>query len=824
MKISYNWLKDYLDFELSPEKLSELLTDSGLEVEGLEKWQSVKGGMEGIVIGKVVTCEKHPNADKLSVTTVDVGDGKLLPIVCGAPNVATGQKVVVATVGTKLYDGDNAFEIKRAKLRGEVSEGMICAEDEIGLGDSHDGIMVLEDDAKTGTPASEYFNITEDWIFEIGLTPNRTDAMSHIGVDRDIKAVFDNLDFLNNIKPDRKINLPSVSDFRQDNNDLDIDVIVENPEACPRYTGVTISGIEVGESPDWLKNRLNAIGLRPINNIVDITNFVLHETGQPLHAFDADEIKGKKVVVKKMPKGTKFITLDEVERELTDSDLMICNSEEGMCIGGVFGGLESGVTEKTTSIFLESAWFDPVHIRKTSKHHDLQTDASFRFERGIDPEMVVFALKRAALLIKEIAGGKISSEIKDVYSRPFKKTEVDVSWMNIDRLIGKSLGKDVIKNILISLEFEIKEESDDGMKLIVPSYRIDVTREADVIEEILRIYGYNNIEIPPRQTSAIAHSKKPDAEKVKNTIAAFLSDNGFSEIMNNSLTKAAYYEECKAFNEKRSVEILNPLSRDLNVMRQSLLFGGLEVISYNLNRKNADQKLYEFGKVYFKNPDAGSDKSVTEKYSEVNNLALFVTGKKDNESWYQQEKNVDFTYIKAMSQNLLRRIGIPFYKFDYIKSEKEYFDYGLNVIYNKKQVFEIGKISPKLMKMFDIKQSLFYAGFNYDYVFELIKRVKIQYTPISKFPEVRRDLALLLDKSIPFAEVEKLAYNTERKLLKSVNLFDVYEGKNIEEGKKSYAVSFILQDNDKTLTDKVIDKVMKKMMRVFEDKLNASIR
>ncbi len=824
MKISYNWLKDYLDFELSPEKLSELLTDSGLEVEGLEKWQSVTGGMEGIVIGKVITCEKHPNADKLSVTTVDVGDGRILPIVCGAPNVAAGQKVVVATVGTKLYDGENAFEIKKAKLRGEVSEGMICAEDEIGVGTSHDGIMVLDDNAQTGMPAKEYFNISEDYIFEIGLTPNRTDAMSHIGVDRDIKAVLDNIDFLNNNNTGRHINIPPVDDFNIDNRDLDIDVIVENPEACPRYTGVTISGIQVKESPDWLKNRLNAIGLRPINNIVDITNFVLHETGQPLHAFDADKITGKKVIVKKLPKGTKFITLDEVERELTENDLMICDAEKPMCKGGVFGGFDSGVTETTKSIFLESAWFDPVHIRKTSKHHDLQTDASFRFERGIDPEMVLYALKRAALLIKEIAGGKISSDIKDVYSKPFVKTEVDVLWKNIDRLIGKNLGKDVIKNILSSLEFEILEDTVDGMKLSVPSYRIDVTREADVIEEILRVYGYNNIEIPVRQTSAIVHGKKPDPEKVKNSVAAYLSDNGFSEIINNSLTKGAYYEECKAFDEKQSVQILNSLSRDLNVMRQSLLFGGLEVISYNFNRKNSDQKLYEFGKVYFKNSEPEGDKSVIEKYNEINNLALFVTGKKENESWYIPGKEIDFTFIKAMSQNLLRRIGIPFYKFDYVRSNKEYFDYGLDVFYNKKQVFEAGKISSSLLKKFDIKQDVFCAMFDWDYVFELNKKVKIQYTPISKFPEVRRDLALLLDKSIPFAEVEKLAYDTERKLLKEVNLFDVYEGKNIDAGKKSYAVSFILQDSEKTLTDKVIDKVMKKLIRTYEQKLNANIR
>jgi phenylalanyl-tRNA synthetase beta chain len=824
MKISYNWLKDYLNFELSPEKLSKLLTDSGLEVEGLEKWQSVKGGMEGIVIGEVVTCEKHPNADKLSVTTVDIGDGTLLPIVCGAPNVAAGQKVVVATVGTKLYEGDNYFEIKKAKLRGEVSEGMICAEDEIGLGTSHDGIMVLDEKAKPGTTAAGFFNITEDYIFEIGLTPNRTDAMSHIGTDRDIKAVLDNIDFLNKIQSEREINPPSIDKFKVDNHDLDIEVIVENSEACPRYTGVTISGIEVKESPDWLKNRLNAIGLKPINNIVDITNYVLHETGQPLHAFDADKITGNKVVVKKLSKGTKFTTLDEEERELTGNDLMICNTKEGMCIGGVFGGLKSGVTGQTTNIFLESAWFDPVHIRKTSKHHDLNTDASFRFERGIDPEMVIYALKRASLLIQELAGGVISSEIKDVYSKPFENTNVGVYWKNIDRLIGKNLGNDVIKNILISLEFKILEETEEGMKLSVPSYRIDVTREADVIEEILRIYGYDNIEIPAHQNSAISHRKKPDSEKVKNTIAAFLSDNSFREIMNNSLTKADYYEKCNDFDENRNVKILNPLSRDLNVMRQSLLFGGLEVISYNLNRRITDQKLFEFGKTYFKNPGTDEGRQVTEKYDEINNLAIFVTGKKDNESWYTPVKEVDFTFLKAMSQNLLRRIGIPFYKFEYLTSKKEYFDYGLEVSYNKKQVFEIGKISSKLLKNFDIKQSVLFAAFNWDYVFELVKKVKIEYVGIPKYPEVRRDLALLLDKKIPFADVEKLAYETERKLLKSVNLFDVYEGENIVKDKKSYAVSFILQDKDKTLTDKVIDKVMKKMMRVFEEKLNASIR
>ncbi|MCD4789444.1 MAG: phenylalanine--tRNA ligase subunit beta [Bacteroidales bacterium] len=824
MKISYNWLKQYLDFDLSPEKLSELLTDCGLEVEGLEKWQSVKGGLEGIVIGEVKTCEKHPDADRLSITTVDVGRDKLLPVVCGAPNVAAGQKVVVATVGTKLYKEDDFFEIKKAKLRGEPSEGMICAEDELGLGTSHEGIMVLNQDAKTGTPASEYFGIEEDYIFEIGLTPNRTDAMAHIGVARDIKAVLDNNDFIANKTQTRQLKIPPVENFKTENHSRDIEVIVENTEACPRYAGVTITGIEVKESPDWLKNRLNAIGLRPINNIVDITNYVLHETGQPLHAFDADEITGNKVIVKKLPKDSIFITLDEIERKLTGNDLMICNATGGMCIGGVFGGVKSGVTEKTKNIFLESAWFDPVHIRKTSKHHDLQTDASFRFERGVDPEMILYALRRAALMIKEIAGGIISSEIKDVYPNPFKKININVTWKNIDRLIGKSIGKEVIKNILHSLEFEIPEQNDERLKLAVPSYRVDVTREADVIEEILRIYGYNNIEIPAQQLSSISHTIKPDAEKIQNLVSDYLSNNGFKEIINNSLTKSAYYETHKDFNEDKSVNILNPLSRDLNVMRQTLLFGGLETILYNLNRKNHDQKIYEFGKVYTLIPEKSKAQDVTEKYIEVNHLALFITGRIEKESWYTDDKPVDYNYLKALSSNLLKRIGINIAKLNSEKTKKNYLSTGMSYISDKGKLLEIGVISKSMLVELDIKQNVFYTELNRDLALELVRGNKIRYKGVPKFPEVRRDLALLLDRNVPFAEVEKLAYRVESKILKEINLFDVYEGENIEEGKKSYAVSFILQDEEKTLTDKVIDKIMNKMMKAFEDNLNATIR
>jgi len=821
MKISYNWLKDYLKIDLDPEKLSELLTDCGLEVEGLEKWQSVKGGLEGIVIGEVKTCEKHPDADRLSITTVDVGEESFLPIVCGAPNVATGQKVVVATVGTTLYDGDDSFVIKKAKLRGQPSEGMICAEDELGLGTLHDGIMVLDPDAKVGSKASDYFNIVEDYVFEIGLTPNRTDAISHIGVARDIKAVLENQDFIQKNDIARELRLPDLSNCKQENNNLDIPVTVEDIDACPRYTGVTISGIEVKESPEWLQNRLSAIGLRPINNIVDITNYVLHETGQPLHAFDADKIEGKHVIVKKLPRDTPFTTLDEIERKLTENDLMICDANGGMCIGGVFGGIHSGVTEETKNIFLESAYFDPVHIRKSSKHHDLQTDASFRFERGVDPDNTLFALKRAAILFKNLAGGTISSEIKDIYPEPIKKINLDISWKNIDRLIGKAIGKEVIKNILLSLEFVIQKENEEGLKLDVPFYRVDVTREADVIEEILRVYGYNNIEIPQQVRSAVSHAKKPDPEKVKNTVANLMVSNGFKEIMNNSLSKSAYYENNAEFPVERCVKMLNPLSLDLNVMRQSLIYGGLETILYNLNRKNQNLKLFELGKVY---AIGENHENTDSNYMEQTKLSLFVTGKKYQESWITSDDEIGIYDLKAHCQNILKRTGIELNKLKFENSDKSYFSQGICYKSKKASLLEIGKISKALHKSFDIKQGVYYAEIDWDLLLELNKKATIRFSEIPKFPEVRRDLALLIDSKTTFAEIEKLAFEIERQFLRSINLFDVYEGKNIEAGKKSYAVSFALSDPEKTLTDKVIDKIMNKLMNAYKTKLGATIR
>jgi phenylalanyl-tRNA synthetase beta chain len=824
MKISYNWLKAYLSIDLAPDKLSELLTDCGLEVESLEKWQSVKGGLEGVVIGEVKTCEKHPDADRLSVTTVDVGGENLLPIVCGASNVATGQKVVVATVGTKIYSGDDFFEIKKAKLRGQLSEGMICAEDELGLGTSHDGIMVLDSNAKTGTKASDYFNIEEDYVFEIGLTPNRTDAMSHIGVARDIKAVLENLDFIEKSNLVRKLILPEVKGFKPDNTNLDIEVILEDALACPRYTGVTISGIEVKESPGWLQNRLKAIGLKPINNIVDITNFVLHESGQPLHAFDADKINGNRVIVKKLPKDTPFVTLDGIERKLTGNDLMICDTEGGICIGGVFGGIHSGVSSETKNIFLESAYFDPVHIRKSSKYHDLQTDASFRFERGIDPDNTLFALKRAALLIKELAGGKISSEIKDIYPNPLKKVNLDISWKNINRLIGQDIGKDVIKNILNSLDFEMIRENETGLNLDVPFYRVDVTRESDVIEEILRIYGYNNIRIPNQVRSAISLSKKPDPENVKNRMADYLTSLGFKEIMNNSLTKFAYYENNTDFTESCCVKMLNPLSQDLNVMRQSLIYGGLETVLYNLNRKNPDLKLFEVGKVYSKSKNSNTGRPVVSKYDEQMKLSLFITGRKQPESWQAAYDEVDLFHLKSVCFNLLKRAGIDERLLNFETSNHSYLSNGILYKFDGETILQLGQFSNALLKSLDIKQDVFYGEFNWDLLLKLTAKVKIRFQELSRFPEVRRDLALLINADVTFAEIEKIAFQTEKQILKGVNLFDVYEGKNIESGKKSYAVSFTLCDQEKTLTDKTIEKTMKKLMMAYETNLNAKIR
>ncbi len=819
MKISYNWLKQYTNINVEPEKLSELLTDCGLEVEGLEKFQPIKGGLEGIVIGEVKTKEQHPNADKLTVTTVDVGRDELLNIVCGAPNVEAGQKVLVATIGTWLFMGDDSFQIKKSKIRGQLSEGMICAEDELGLGKSHEGIMVLEPAAEIGTPAKEHFNIQDDYTFEIGLTPNRADATSHFGVARDLVAVFNHI----NSNSSSKFNCPSVENFKADNHNTEIDIIVEDNEACPRYSGLTISGVKVEESPEWLKTRLLSIGVRPINNIVDITNFVLFETGQPLHAFDVDEITGSKVIVKKLKQGTKFITLDEVERELTANDLMICNEIEGMCIGGVFGGEKSGVNENTTKIFLESAYFDPKTIRKTSKYFGLQTDASFRFERGADPEMTIFALKRAALLIKQIVGGEISSEIIDIYPNPISRWTIDVSYKNVNRLIGKTIDRGIINKILIDLDFEIIDESTDGIKVRVPTRKVDVKREVDIIEEILRIYGYNNVEFPAKVNSSISFCPYPDPEKVQNIIADYLSNNGFTEIMNNSLTKSKYLESNTTDLEpKNNVKILNPLSQDLDVLRQSLVFGGLETIIYNINRKIPDLKLFEFGKSYSFNNDKGEEN--LNKYVENIQLALFITGKNEPENWKTDQTNVEFYDIKVFVSNIFRRLGFSNTLLDVNHNVSKIFIEGLSYNYNNHKLAELGQLSNNVLKDFDITQDVFYVEINWDLLLNIVKNFSIQYQETPKYPEVRRDLALLIDKSVRFEEIEKLAYQTEKSILKKINIFDVYEGEKIAEDKKSYAVSFILQSPFKTLTDKLIDKTMNRLINVFEKNLNAKIR
>ncbi|MBN8697455.1 MAG: phenylalanine--tRNA ligase subunit beta [Bacteroidetes bacterium] len=814
MKISYNWLKQYVQTDLAPEEMGKLLTGCGLEVESIEKVETVKGGLQGMVIGEVKTKEKHPDADKLSLTTVDIGTGELLNIVCGAPNVAAGQKVVVATIGAKLYPSTGEpFEIKKSKIRGAVSEGMLCAEDEIGLGQSHAGIMVLNAEAKIGTPAKEYFNIEEDFMFEIGLTPNRADAASHVGVARDLVAV------LNTLHPENKVELqlPDVRKFKTDNTDLTLEVSVENSAACPRYSGVSISNVKVADSPDWLKNKLLAIGLRPINNIVDITNYVLHELGQPLHAFDADKIKGKKVIVKTLAEKSKFKTLDDVERELSSEDLMICDTNGGMCIAGVFGGIESGVSESTTNIFLESAYFNSTSIRKSSKRHGLKTDASFRFERGTDPNITVFALKRAALLIKEIAGGSISSEIVDLYPAPVENFKVPFSFEKCNSLIGKKLDKELIKNILTSLEIKIESESNDALLLSIPPFKVDVTREQDVIEEVLRIYGYNNIEIPTALNSSLSFAEKPDKEKIQNIVSELLTNNGFNETMCLSLTKEDYSSRLKSINAEQNVKMLNPLSSDLNVLRQTLLFSGLESIAYNQNRKNADLKLYEFGKTYLAVKGEQGN-----KYIETKHLALFITGKKKEESWNAKAENVNFYTLKGYVKAIIDRLGIDAKLND---TTTEEFVQGLSYTWNKRTLVTFGSIAKPVLKTMDIKQEVFFADFNWDLVIEAIKKNKaLMYTEVPKFPEVRRDLAMLIDRSVKFDQLEQLAFQAEKGLLKNVNLFDVYEGDKLPEGKKSYALSFTLLDENATLTDKQIEKIMEKLIKTYQEKVGAEIR
>ena len=819
MNISYNWLKNYININQTAEETGKILTSIGLEVGGIEEVQTVKGGLEGLVIGEVLTCAAHENSDHLHVTTVNTGSSEPLQIVCGAPNVAAGQKVVVATIGTKLYAGDESFTIKRSKIRGVESCGMICAEDEIGIGTSHDGIIVLPEDAPVGMQAKDYYGIKNDFLIEVDITPNRIDAASHYGVARDMAAYF----AIKNAEI--KLNKPKVETFKVQNTNLTIPVIVENTEACPRYSAVAISNVKVSESPAWLKDALSTIGLRPINNVVDITNFVLHEMGQPLHAFDADKIQGKQVRVRTMPEGTPFTTLDGIERKLNAADLMICDKEKPMCIGGVFGGQDSGVTEQTTNIFLESAYFNPVSIRKTARRHGLNTDASFRFERGCDPANTIYILKRCALLIQEVAGGEISSEIVDIYPNEIKPFDVEVSVQKINSLIGKAIGRENIEKILQALEMKIIRSDAEGFSLQVPSYRVDVQRDVDVIEDILRIYGYNNVEIGDTLKSTLSYSSRPNSFELQNLIAEQLTAQGFNEIMNNSLTKGAYYEGLSSFPAKQSVKILNPLSSDLNVMRQSLLFGGLESIAYNINRKNADLKLYEFGNCYQHNAENKKEGETLAAYSEDFHLGIWITGQQHASSWAIADHKSSFYELKAYVDNILRRMGVSSEKLNIIEHKDDLFSDALIIQTNGgKQLAVLGIVHPKIRKTTDIDQEIYFADLQWNNLLKEIKKHKVQFAEIPRYPEVKRDLALLLDKDISFAQIEKIAYESERKILKKVNLFDVYEGKNLDAGKKSYAVSFILQDETKTLTDTQIDAIMKKLQNNFETKLGARLR
>jgi phenylalanyl-tRNA synthetase beta chain len=809
MKISYNWLKQFINIDWDAEKTGELLTDLGLEIEGIENYQSVQGGLEGIVIGEVLTCEQHPNADRLKVTTVNIGTTEPLHIVCGAPNVAVGQKVPVATIGTTLYsDEGEPWKIKKGKIRGEVSEGMICAEDELGLGTSHEGIMVLDASIKVGTQASTVFDIEDDQVFEIGLTPNRADAMSHYGVARDLKAGL--------LQKELNIELitPSVSSFHVDNRALKIDVEIQDKERCPRYCGVTISGIKVEDSPAWLQHRLKAIGLSPINNVVDSTNYVLHELGQPLHAFDASKVSENNVIIKTLPAKTKFVTLDEVERELHEEDLMICDgNNKPMCIAGVFGGIDSGVTENTTSIFLESAYFDPISIRKTAKRHGLNTDASFRFERGIDPNITDYALKRAALLISEISGGEITSDVVDEYPEKIEDFQVRMSFENAKNLIGEEIPRETIKSILTSLDIKVNNVTETGLGLTVPAFRNDVQREADIIEEILRVYGYNNIETTVKLNASIANSSRFEDHKLQNVIGNQLASQGFYEIMTNSLTSAKYVDLSKQLKEEYNVEMLNPLSQDLGVMRQSLLFNGLEALVYNINRRKGNLKLFEFGKTYH---------NFNDEREEHKHLALFISGNRTDDTWKITTNQSDFYFTKGIVIGLLQRLGISGYKESATKNDV--LSEGLSMGLGKINLVEFGIVKKSILKAFDITQDVLFVDVNWDNVLQVVSKNTIQFTDIPKYPEVRRDFALLLDEHITFESISIIAKKTEKQLLKDVNLFDVYQGKNLPKGKKSYAVSFTLQDERKTLTDKQIDKIMSKLQANFEKELGAELR
>ena len=808
MNISYNWLKQFLHIDWDSKKTAELLTDLGLEVEGITPFESIAGGLKGVVVGHVLSCEKHPNADKLKLTLVDIGLKDPVQIVCGAPNVAAGQKVPVATIGTTLYTKEGeSWTIKKGKIRGAESHGMICAEDELGLGDDHDGILVLDDSIAVGTPCAEIFEVENDEVFEIGLTPNRADAMSHFGVARDLRAGLKQKEIL------KELITPSVSKFNVDNRSLRIEVEVENSELAPRYCGVTLKSLIVQPSPDWLKNRLRAIGLTPKNNLVDATNYVLHELGQPLHAFDADRIFGDKIIVKTVEKGSKFMTLDGEERELHEDDLMICDAEKPMCIAGVFGGINTGVTEDTQSIFLESAYFDPVSIRKTAKRHGLNTDASFRFERGIDIENVEYALKRAALLIKEIAGGYITSDVVDLYPNKKDDHQVFLSFDKVNQLIGQEIPTDTIKSILASLEIQVKNFTESGLGLTIPSYRVDVQREVDVIEEILRIYGYNNILSKEKLNASIAPISKFEDYKLQSIIGGQLAAGGFFEIMTNSLTSPDYVDYSESLHPEHTVKMMNPLSADLSVMRQSMLFNGLETISYNSNRKRQNLRFFEFGKTYHQH----DTKRVEQKH-----LALFATGNRNEDSWAGPTQKSDFFFLKSTIEQVLLRLGVE-------KTNSElvghaFFSEGLALSANKKRLVEFGVVQKSILNKFDLKQEVLYADFNWDNVLQQAGKNEIVFKEIPKYPEVKRDFALLLDKSVSFKEVHDLAQRTERKYLKDVSLFDVYTGSKLPKGKKSYAVSFLLQDTKSTLTDKQIDKIMKNLQKRYETELNAELR
>lgn len=820
MNISYNWLKEYVNFDLTPDEVAAALTSIGLETGDVEEVQSIKGGLEGLVIGEVLTCEPHPNSDHMHITTVNLGQGDPVQIVCGAANVAAGQKVVVATLGTKLYDGDECFTIKKSKLRGVESNGMICAEDEIGIGTSHEGIIVLPEDVVPGTLAKDYYNIKSDYVLEVDITPNRSDACSHYGVARDLYA------WLTQNGRQATLKRPSVDAFKVDNHDMNIDIVVENTEACPRYAGVAIKNVTVKESPEWLQNKLRLIGVRPINNIVDITNYILHAYGQPMHCFDADKIKGGKIVVKTCSEGTKFVTLDEVERKLSDRDLMICNAEEPMCIAGVFGGLDSGTTETTKDVFLESAYFHPTWVRKTARRHGLSTDSSFRFERGIDPNGTIYALKEAALLVKELAGGEIASEIKDNYPAPIADFPVELSYEYTNALIGKVIPAETIKSIVTSLEMKITGETPEGLSLLVPAYRVDVQRPCDVVEDILRIYGYNNVEIPTSVKSSL--SVKGDVDKsvkLQNLVSEQLVGCGFNEIMNNSLTAATYYEGLETYKPENLVQLMNPLSNDLNVMRATLLFGGLESIQHNANRKNADLKFFEFGNCYHFNAEKKNPEKVLAAYSEELHLGLWITGKRVSNSWAHPDENTSVYELKAYVLNIFRRLGVNFGGLVFGNLTDDIYSVAISVhTRGGKLLATFGVLHKKIQKAFDIDNEVYYADLNWKELMKAIKNNTVAYKEISKFPAVKRDLALLIDKKVQFAEIEKIAYETDKKLLKSVELFDVYEGKNLEAGKKSYAVSFMLQDENATLNDKQIDKVMQKLIANLQNKLDAKLR